>query len=112
MAGTLFGIGVAAALIHLSVGEGSWARAATFGALVAPVAGAAVGGYTGQRDFGRHSRRYSRMAQLLSELHPEMLAASSLKTVQSVASQVDALIREDNGDWFGSVRLHEVELPS
>ena len=34
LAGTLFGIGVAAALIHLAVGEGSWARAATFGALV------------------------------------------------------------------------------
>jgi len=50
------------------------------------------------------------MANLLSQLREEMDVARSLEEIQVVARDVEHVMREENNDWFGVVRFHDVEL--
>ena len=75
-----------------------------------PAVGAAVHGIATQRLSRHHSERSNRMANLLSQLREEMDVARSLEEIQVVARDVEHVMREENNDWFGVVRFHDVEL--
>jgi hypothetical protein len=78
--------------------------------IVVPVVGAALHGISSQHEFKRHAQRYERMAKLLDGLHTRMCATTDKAEVQQVASDVERLIRDENSDWFGVMRFHDVEL--
>ncbi len=78
--------------------------------IVVPVLGAALHGISSQHEFKRHAQRYDRMAKLLHDLHARMCATTDKAEVQHVASDVERLIRDENSDWFGVMRFHDVEL--
>ncbi len=78
--------------------------------IVVPVVGAALHGISSQHEFKRHAQRYERMAKLLDDLHTRMCATTDKAEVQHVASDVERLIRDENSDWFGVMRFHDVEL--
>jgi hypothetical protein len=63
-----------------------------------------------QRQFRRHSERYRRMAGVLAQVQREMADAKTLKQVQKVAAETEQIMREENSDWFGVMRFHDMEL--
>ena len=78
--------------------------------ITVPAIGAAIHGIGTQRQFRRHSDRYSRMADLLAQVHDEMGRATSLERVREVAAETEQIMREENSDWFGVMRFHDMEL--
>ncbi len=112
----LFGITVIAALLHtLGVGkldshESEWAKLFIVLSISVPAIGAAVHGIGALRQFRRHSERYRRMVGLLAQLQLEMSQATSLEQVREVAAETERVMREENSDWFGVVRFHDMEL--
>jgi hypothetical protein len=75
-----------------------------------PAAGAAVHGISTQRQFRRHAQRYSRMAGLLTRVQEEMDRAASLEEIRELAAETELIMREENSDWFGVMRFHDMEL--
>jgi hypothetical protein len=112
----LFILALAVALVHsFSEPESAADRSHVASVLiqlsiVVPVIGAALHGISTQREFKRHAQRYERMAKLLDGLQTRMCEASDAGTVAAVASEVEHLIRDENSDWFGVMRFHDVEL--
>ena len=113
---TFFWITLGAAFIHtlLSAPEhghhsalGSWVIAIS---IAIPAAGAALHGFGAQREYKRHCERYGRMVQLLRGLRRQMAAAPDLVTIRSIAAETERIMRDENGDWFGVTRFHDVEL--
>lgn len=51
-----------------------------------------------------------RMAGLLDRLRSEMNGAQSLERIREVAAETERLMREENSDWFGVMRFHNMEL--
>lgn len=112
----LFTVTLFAALLHVSgVGHHGAGRSALESTLIVvsicvPAVGAAVHGIESQRQFRRHSQRFSRMNMLLRRLCSRMEAARDLPQVQSIAAEVERTMREESNDWFGVMRFHDVEL--
>jgi hypothetical protein len=112
----LFLLAFLAAVIHVLDGPDTIAERPNYAwvliqlSIVVPVIGAAFHGISTQREFKRHAQRYDRMAKLLDDLQAKMCAASDAAAVQRVASDVERLIRDENSDWFGVMRFHDVEL--
>ncbi len=50
------------------------------------------------------------MAGLLAQLQEEMANARSLAQVRDVAAETERIMREENSDWFGVMRFHDMEL--
>ena len=78
--------------------------------ITVPAVGAAMHGIGTQRQFRRHSERYGRMAGLLVQVHEEMGRAAVLERVRPVAAETEQIMREENSDWFGVMRFHDMEL--
>jgi hypothetical protein len=78
--------------------------------ITVPAIGAAIHGIGTQRQFRRHSERYARMADLLAQVHEEMGRAAVLERVRQVAAETEQIMREENSDWFGVMRFHDMEL--
>jgi hypothetical protein len=112
----LFVLAFIAAVIHVIDGPDTIAERPNYAwvliqlSIVVPVIGAAFHGISTQREFKRHAQRYDRMAKLLDDLQAKMCAAPDAAAVQHVASDVERLIRDENSDWFGVMRFHDVEL--
>ena len=112
----LFVTTLVASVLHLLGVGGHGEHGSTLGAvlvvlaIVVPVAGAAAHGIGTQRQFRRHSERYRRMAELLGQLHDEMRRARTLGEVRRAAAETERIIREENSDWFGVMRFHDIEL--
>lgn len=119
----LFVLTLIAACIHIFGGrffhamgitsEGAlkfWEELLVVVAITVPAAGAAFHGIGTQRQFRRHSERYRRMADVLAKVQHEMAAATTLKQVQKVAAATEQVMREENSDWFGVMRFHDMEL--
>jgi hypothetical protein len=75
-----------------------------------PAIGAALHGYVAQRQFRRNSERYRTMAGVLAQVRANMSEATELKDVQEVARETERVMREENSDWFGVMRFHDIEL--
>jgi hypothetical protein len=80
--------------------------------IAVPAFGAATHGIGGLREHKRQAERSARMTELLRPLRARMEAATDLETVRQVAAATERVVREENGDWFGVMRFHEVELIS
>jgi len=102
-------LGVAVAHIFLKPsGEHEWWG---FASIVIPATAAAASGLAAQREYHLHFQRYRRMARRLAILRTQMDEAPDLSTVQSIALETERVVRDENGQWFGVVRLHDLELP-
>ncbi len=112
----LFAVTLVSAFLHLiGVGHHGAGRSALESTLIVvsicvPAVGAAVHGIETQRQFRRHSQRFSRMTMLLKRLCSRMESARDLPQVQSIAAEVERTMREESNDWFGVMRFHDVEL--
>ena len=114
--GLLFGSTLIAAVLHmLKVGEDGgrpvpWANLIVVLSICLPAIGAALHGIRSQAQFRRHCQRYTRMAGLLEQLKADMDQAPSLAQIREVAAGTERLMREENSDWFGVMRFHDMEL--
>jgi hypothetical protein len=50
------------------------------------------------------------MAGVLAQAQADMARATTIEQVQDVARETERIMREENSDWFGVVRFHDVEL--
>jgi hypothetical protein len=114
--GLLFFLTLIAAVLHMAgVGErGAHKTHLALLLIVAsisiPAIGAAMHGISTQRQFRRHADRYQRMAGLLTRLREEMDSAKSAERVRRLAADTERVMREENSDWFGVMRFHDMEL--
>jgi len=112
----LFLLAFAVALVHTFSKPESIAERKSAGwiviqlSIVVPVIGASVHGISTQREFRRHAMRYERMAKLLSDLARDMRMATDSQRIGQLAADAERLIRDENSDWFGVMRFHDVEL--
>jgi len=112
----LFGITLICAVLHLLGVADDGARPSSLAALLivlaicVPAVGAAVHGIETQRQYRRHSQRFSRMVTLLKQLARRMDEAEDLQQVQLIAANVEQVMREESNDWFGVMRFHDIEL--
>jgi len=83
----------------------------SFLSIVAPAAGAAVSGYTGNREYVRQRLRADRMVHRLSQGCTSLMRASTMAELRRAAEAVDFLMLDEAADWFQVTRLHELELP-
>ena len=96
--------------IHGAGSPGFWEELLVVVAITVPAVGAALHGIGTQRQFRRHSERYRRMAGVLAQLQRDMATATTLEQVRKVAADTEQIMREENSDWFGVMRFHDVEL--
>ena len=78
--------------------------------ITVPAIGAALHGIGAQRQFRRHSERYRIMANVLEKVHADMTDATTIDQVRDVAAATEQVMREENSDWFGVMRFHDMEL--
>lgn len=119
--GTLFVLALIAALAH-SVGKSipfptflhhipeHWTNVLPVVSITLPAIGAALHGIGTQRQFRRHSERYRIMANVLEKVYADMTDATTIGQVRDVAAATEQVIREENSDWFGVMRFHDMEL--
>jgi hypothetical protein len=69
----------------------------------------AVHGFSPQRQFGRHSECYQRMARVLAGTGRND-DATTIGQVRDVAAAAEQVMREDNNGWFGVIRFGGMEL--
>jgi len=50
------------------------------------------------------------MRKLLETLQLEMEATTGMGRIQEIAADVERILREESNDWFGVMRLHDIEL--
>jgi SMODS and SLOG-associating 2TM effector domain 1 len=96
--------------IHAPESPGFWEELLVVVAITVPAVGAASHGIGTQRQFRRHSDRYRRMAEVLAQVQREMAEATTLEQVREVAAETEQIMREENSDWFGVMRFHDMEL--
>ena len=89
---------------------GSWEDILVVVAIAVPSIGMAFHGLGTQRQFRRYSERNRRMADVLAQVADEMAKATTLEQVQQVAAETERVAREENSDWFGVMRFHDIEL--
>jgi nucleoside 2-deoxyribosyltransferase len=116
----LFMVTLAAAAVHIFAGlifsapvkgrVGFWEGILVVVSITVPAFGAAVHAFSTQRQFRRHSERYRRMAGVLAQVQAEMTAATTMEQVREVAAATEQVMREENSDWFGVMRFHDMEL--
>jgi hypothetical protein len=110
----LFAASVVIAVLHLTLaGPENWFHhLVSLLAISVPACAAALVGINTQREYLRNALRYRRMANLLAEAGHNMLTASDHAQVQGVAMTVDRTLRQERSDWFGTVSLHDLDLPA
>jgi hypothetical protein len=96
--------------IHEAESPGFWEELLVVVAITVPAVGAALHGIGTQRQSRRHSERYRRMAGVLAQVQREMAKATTLEQVRKVAAETEQIMREENSDWFGVMRFHDMEL--
>jgi hypothetical protein len=50
------------------------------------------------------------MAGVLAQVQAEMTDAATIEQVREVAAATEQAMREENSDWFGVMRFHDMEL--
>jgi hypothetical protein len=110
---SLFLLTLVAACIHIfskHLHSEFWEELIIVVSITVPAIGAAFHGVGTQRQFRRHAERYHRMEGLLKQVQRDMDGAASLDQVRKVAAETEQLMREENSDWFGVMRFHDMEL--
>jgi hypothetical protein len=116
---SLFLLTLVAACVHIFEGlifakggdsPGFWEELLVVVAVTVPAVGAAFHGIGTQRQFRRHSERYWRMAGVLAQVQRDMAEATTIEQVREMAAETEQIMREENSDWFGVMRFHDMEL--
>ena len=47
---------------------------------------------------------------MLAQVQAEMREATTLEHVRAAAAETERVMREENSDWFGVMRFHDMEL--
>jgi hypothetical protein len=100
------GLSLVAAILH-AVRFGK--ESVGYAAIILPAGIAAVGTFTAQREYRQNARRYGQMTQRLAEYEKRMYAADGLRSIQELALETETVMRQESGEWFGVVRLHNLE---
>jgi hypothetical protein len=110
----LFATSVVIAILHVALGgPEDWIKhVVSLLAISIPACAAALVGYNTQREYLRNSLRYGRMADSLARANGLMLGAADYAKVREVAATVDRMLRQERGEWFGTIGLHDLELPA
>jgi len=93
-----------------SESPGFWEAFLVVVSITVPAFGAAFHGFGTQRQFRRHSESYRRMAGVLAQVQAQMTDAATIERVREVAAATEQVMREENSDWFGVMRFHDMEL--
>lgn len=99
--------------LHASgVGKGSRAAdsSLTLIAIVAPALAATVAALTHHFEFRRHREASESMMRRLRHAGDVVARAPSLRALRREAEAAERLMTTENRDWFGLMRLHQVEL--
>ena len=86
-----------------------WVHAATAFSILLPAAGGALAGIREVREYLRHSERYKRVATQMGELGIELRNSKDLRELRGAAVRAETALASENREWFGLMRLHEVE---
>ena len=119
----LFALTLVAAGVHIFAGQifaaaphtarespGFWEEFLIVFSITVPAVGAAFHGFGTQRQFRRHSQSYRRMAGVLAQVQAHMIDATTIEQIREVAAETEQVMREENSDWFGVMRFHDMEL--
>jgi hypothetical protein len=107
----LFSLSVAAAIWHLAEPGTPDHAHAVFVALVAPIIGAALSGYSAQRDYTRVALRSEGMIRTLNSAIDDVRGTSTLDDLRGVARRTDIVMQGESVDWYFAARLREPEVP-
>jgi SMODS and SLOG-associating 2TM effector domain 1/SMODS and SLOG-associating 2TM effector domain 3 len=109
----LFAATLIAAVVHaITRARGDWGASLTFLTIVLPALAAAMGGIREQREYQRSAERSRDMARDLEAAKQRMASAPDRSAVQAVAARTAVAVLGENRDWFGTMRFHEIELPT
>jgi hypothetical protein len=85
-------------------------RLSIFLSVTLPTAAAAVGVILTVHQHRALAERYGRMRSRLVSVQ-ESLRNADAQTIRKATSDAARVIAEENGDWFGAMWFHDVELP-
>jgi hypothetical protein len=114
LAVTLFSVSALVALLHSmnvfqsASGPDVWG----YCSVVIPAVGAAISGYSAQREYSRLAERSRLMASRLRGLKSQVEHPGRLSSLQRTAASTELLMRAETADWYEVVRLHDFEVPS
>jgi hypothetical protein len=99
-------------VLHAShlVGHGDLGDLLSLAGFAVPLAAAALNGIAEQREYGRHAERYERMVQNLQVVRRRMECTNDLDGLRRLTLLADAAIREEHGDWFGTMVFKHLEI--
>jgi hypothetical protein len=110
MVAFLFGATLVVAVVHAAeINEGAhhWLELAS---ILLPAAAAAVHGLRSQRDYVRNAERAAQLLEGLEHLRDRLTTGADKAQVQSVVAEASRLMLEENREWFGLMRHHELEI--
>jgi hypothetical protein len=114
LAVTLFGVSALVALFHSMNLLQSPSEPDVWGFLsvVIPAIGAALSGYSAQREYARLAERSRLMVTRLNAARHQVEGSSQLSSLQRAASKTETLMRSETAEWYEVVRLHDFEVPA
>lgn len=95
---------------HEGVGGLSRPTDLVYLSIALPALAGALGGIGAQREHLRNVHRSAQMARYLETIEKRMDGAPTLSDVHSVARQAEAVMLEENSDWFVAMEFHDFEL--
>jgi hypothetical protein len=110
----LFGVSALVALFHSMNLMQSPSEPDVWGYLsvVIPAVGAALSGYSAQREYARLAERSRLMVSRLKAVKRQVESSKRLSSLQRSASRTEVLMRSETADWYEVVRLHDFEVPA
>jgi SMODS and SLOG-associating 2TM effector domain 1 len=114
LAVALFGVSALAALFHSTrlIPSASNPDFLGYFSIVIPAVGAAISGYSAQREYARLAQRSRQMMGRLNEARQQIEQAEQLSALQRAARRTELLMRSETADWYAVFRLRDFELPS
>jgi hypothetical protein len=107
LVGLSFGATLLAALLELLNGK---SKPLTFLTITLPAFGAALTGIRDQRQYAQNERRSERTVARLEGLRGATTAAASLAAVQNLAAEAQAVIDDENNEWWSVAEFQDLEL--
>jgi hypothetical protein len=95
---------------HEATGGLSRDHSVAYLSMALPALAGALRGISAQREHLRNVRRSGQMARYLATIKKRMDRASNLTSVHALARQAEAVMLEENSDWFLTMEGHDVAL--
>ena len=109
----LFGVAVVVAVLHSTSVLQSAFRYDVWGycSVVIPAIGAAIAGYSAQREYTRLAERSGAMVRRLNEARYQVKCSQGLSSLQDAARKAELLMRSETAEWYQVIRLKDLEIP-